>query len=244
MNKLIQNLISQFSSKKELDPSLNNLQKVIGYKFNNPSILQAAISHTSLENKAVSPFERMEFLGDSVLGLIAAEELFLKYPDYSEGQLSKMKSKLVSRKYLAMKAKESGINEFILLSTEAAQSGGKFSISILGDCMEAIICAIYLDGNFEDTRNFVKQYILGNMEQQIRSHGLKDYKSLLQEYTQGKFQNTPVYKIVAEKGPEHKKEFSVEVFINDELSGFGKGKNKKEAHQKAAEKACHNLNLK
>lgn len=243
MNKLILNILAQFNSKKELDPSLDELQNVIGYKFQNISILQAAISHTSLENKTVSPFERMEFLGDSILGLIAAEELFIHYPNYAEGQLSKMKSKLVSRKFLAMKAKESGINNFIRLSTEAAQSGGKFSTSILGDCMEALICAIYLDGSSDDARNFVQKFILKNMEKQILSHGLKDYKSILQEYTQGKFQNTPEYKIVAEVGPEHNKEFSIEVYVNNALAGFGKGNNKKEAQQKAAEKACQDLNL-
>ncbi|MDO9578151.1 MAG: ribonuclease III [Candidatus Cloacimonadales bacterium] len=243
MNKLILNILAQFNSKKEFDPSLEELQNVIGYKFQNLSILQAAISHTSLENRAVSPFERMEFLGDSILGLITSEELFIHYPNYAEGQLSKMKSKLVSRKFLAMKTKESGINNFIRLSTEAAQSGGKFSTSILGDCMEALICAIYLDGSIDDARIFIQKFILKNMEKQITRSGLKDYKSILQEYTQGKFQNTPEYRIVAEVGPEHNKEFSVEVYINAAPAGFGKGNNKKEAQQKAAEKACQDLNL-
>jgi len=243
VNKLIQNILSQFTSKKELDPSLENLQDIIGYKFQNISILQAAISHTSLENKAVSPFERMEFLGDSILGLIASEELFIHYPKYAEGQLSKLKSKIVSRKFLAMKAKESGINNFIRLSTEAAQNGGKYSTSILGDCMEALICAIYLDGSIDDARIFVQKHILKNMEKKIIRYGLKDYKSILQEFTQGNFQNTPVYKIVAELGPEHNKEFNAEVYINDDLAGSGKGNNKKEAQQNAAKKACQDLNL-
>ncbi|MFC1898236.1 ribonuclease III [Candidatus Cloacimonadota bacterium] len=243
MNKLIQNILSQFTTKKEFDPSLDELQNLIGYEFQNTSILQAAISHTSLENKSVSPFERMEFLGDSILGLIASEELFINYPKYAEGRLSKLKSKLVSRKFLALKAKESGINNYIRLSTEAAQSGGKFSTSILGDCMEALICAIYLDGELDDARNFVQKFILKNMEKQIIKAGLKDYKSILQEYTQGKFQNTPLYKITAEVGPEHNKEFSIEVYINDALAGSGKGSNKKEAQQNAAKKACDDLKL-
>lgn len=201
------------------------------------------MSHTSLENKAVSPFERMEFLGDSVLGLITAEELFIIYPDYAEGQLSKLKSKLVSRKFLALKATESGINNYIRLSSEAALHGGKFSTSILGDCMEALICAIYLDGSLDDARTFVQNFILKNMEKQIKRYGIKDYKSILQEYTQGRFQNIPEYKIVAETGPEHEKIFSVEVYINEKLAGSGTGKNKKEAHQKAAESVCRDLNL-
>ena len=243
MNKLIQNLLSQFTDRKEADSTLTQLQEIIGYKFRNVTILQAAISHTSLENKAVSHFERMEFLGDSILGLITSEELFQRYPDYSEGQLSKLKSKLVSRKFLAMKSIHYGINNFIRLSSEAAQHGGKFSTSILGDCLEALICAIYLDGGLDHARNFVQKFILADMEKQILRSGLKDYKSILQEYTQGKYQNTPEYKIVAEVGPEHEKVFSVEVYINGTLAGFGKGNNKKEAHQKAAEKACLDLNL-
>jgi ribonuclease III len=243
LNKLIQNILAQFNHKKGFDPSLDELQNIIGYKFQNTSILQAAISHTSLENKTVSPFERMEFLGDSVLGLVTSEELFILYPKYTEGQLSKMKSKLVSRKFLALKAIESGINNFIRLSSEAASNGGKFSTSILGDCMEALICAIYLDGNIDDARIFIQKFILKNMEKQIVRAGLKDYKSILQEYTQGKFQNTPDYKIITETGPEHDKLFGIEVYINRELAGFGKGSNKKEAQQKAAEKACLDLKL-
>ena len=243
MNKLIQNILAQFNHKKEFDPSLDELQRIIGYRFLNTAILQAAISHTSIEKKAVSPFERMEFLGDSVLGLVTSEELFIHYPKYTEGQLSKMKSKLVSRKFLALKAKESGINNYIRLSSEAASSGGKFSTSILGDCIEALICAIYLDGSIDDARIFIQKFILKNMEKQIVQSGLKDYKSILQEYTQGRFQNTPFYKIISETGPEHDKQFGVEVYINDTLAGAGKGSNKKEAQQKAAEKACRDLKL-
>jgi ribonuclease-3 len=185
----------------------------------------------------------MEFLGDSILGLIVAEELFIKYPHYSEGQLSKLKAKLVSRKFLALKAKETGINEFIKLSEEAILSGGKKSVSILGDTMEAIICAIYLDGNMNDVRNFIKNIILVDSEKAIKKQDFKDYKSLLQEYTQGNFQNIPSYKIVSEEGPEHDKIFTAEVYINDRLYGSGQGKNKKEAQQSAAQAACLKLKL-
>lgn len=222
---------------------MTELQKIIKYKFKNTLFLKAAISHTSLANSNNSPFERMEFLGDSILGLIVAEELFIKYPHYSEGQLSKLKAKLVSRKFLALKAKETGINEFIKLSEEAILSGGKKSVSILGDTMEAIICAIYLDGNMNDVRNFIKNIILVDSEKAIKKQDFKDYKSLLQEYTQGNFQNIPSYKIVSEEGPEHDKIFTAEVYINDRLYGSGQGKNKKEAQQSAAQAACLKLKL-
>ncbi|MCF7793162.1 MAG: ribonuclease III [Candidatus Cloacimonetes bacterium] len=243
MNKILQNFLNQISSKQEEDENLIALQKIIKYKFNNLSFLNAAISHTSLENSEDSPFERMEFLGDSILGLIVAEELFIKYPNYSEGQLSKLKSKLVSRRFLAMKAKQTGINEYIKLSEEAIQSGGKRSTSILGDSMEAIICAIYLDGEMEDVRNFINKIILKNSEKAVSKQDFRDYKSVLQEFTQRKFQNTPEYKIISEEGPEHDKTFTVEVYINNKQSGLGKGKNKKEAQQSAAKVACQNLNL-
>ncbi len=199
--------------------------------------------HTSLVSSDVAPFERMEFLGDSVLGLIVAEELFLKYPSHSEGELSKLKSKIVSRKFLAMRAKEYGFNNFIKLSEEAIQSGGKNSVSILGDAMEALICAIYLDGDLEDVRTFILNFILKHVEKKLIKADMRDYKSTLQEYTQGKFQITPVYKIVSEEGPEHEKTFTSEVWINKKLVGTGKGSNKKEAQQSAAKAACNSLEL-
>ncbi|HPR17718.1 MAG TPA: ribonuclease III [Candidatus Cloacimonadota bacterium] len=243
MNKLIHNFLNQISLQKEADPELEKLQKILNYHFHNVSLLNAAISHTSLEYKELSPFERMEFLGDSVLGLVVAEELFIKYPDYAEGQLSKLKAKLVSRKFLAIKSEEMGINKFIKLSEEAIQNGGKKSTSILADCMESIICAIYLDGNLEDARNFIQRIVLKNYETNLSQYSFRDFKSILQEYSQARFQNTPEYKIVSETGPEHAKVFCVEVYINNELAGAGEGKNKKEAHQSAAKEACNKLNL-
>ncbi len=243
MNKLIQNFLNQIKSFKAADDNLIKLQKILKYNFNNISLLNAAISHTSLENSKLAPFERMEFLGDSILGLIVAEELFMQYPNYSEGKLSKLKAKLVSRKFLAMKAKETGINEYIRLSEEAIQSGGKKSTSILGDCMEAIFCAVYLDGNMEDVRSCIKRIVLKDSENIGNQHALRDYKSILQEYTQARYQNTPEYKITSETGPEHQKTFFIDVYINDELWGTGEGKNKKDAQQNAAKKACSKLDI-
>ena len=218
-------------------------QDIIKYKFSNLSLLNAALMHTSVVNTNVAPFERMEFLGDSILGLVVAEELFLKYPTHSEGELSKLKSKIVSRKFLAMRAKEYGFNNYIKLSEEAIQSGGKNSVSILGDSMEALICAIYLDGGLEEIRSFIKAFILIQVEKKLEKADMRDYKSTLQEYTQGKFQNTPEYIIVSENGPEHDKTFTSQVLINKELVGTGMGSNKKEAQQNAAKAACIKLDL-
>ena len=139
MKKLISNILSQFSIQKIELPAHEKFQKIINYNFSNKTLLTAALTHTSYINSAnpATPFERMEFLGDSVLGLIISEELFLKYPNHTEGQLSKLKSKIVSRKFLAMIAKDIGLADYILLSAETIQDGGKNSGSILADTMES-----------------------------------------------------------------------------------------------------------
>ncbi len=243
MKKIIHNLLNQFSVKKEKSPKLKILQDKICYSFQNSPLLTAALSHTSLPtgSKGYSPFERMEFLGDAILGLIISEELFLKYPNYSEGELSKLKSKIVSKKMLALKAKQIDLHEFILISPEAANSGGLDSI--LADSMEAIICAIYLDGNLEEVRKFIKMFILKDVDRHIKSDELFDFKSKLQEYTQAEFHEIPDYKIINETGPEHEKIFTIEVLINNKIYGSGKGGSKKEAQQNAAREACIQLNL-
>ena len=243
MKKIIYNLVNQFSVRKEKNPKFKILQEKIGYYFQNLPLLTAALSHTSLltGNKGYSPFERMEFLGDAILGLIISEELFLKYPNYSEGELSKLKSKIVSKKMLALKAKQFDLHEFILTSSEAANSGGLDSI--LADSMEAIISAIYLDGNLEEVRKFIKMFILKDVDRYVKSDELIDYKSKLQEYTQAEFHNIPDYKIISETGPEHEKIFTIEVLINNKVYGRGKGGSKKEAQQNAAREACNQQNL-
>ena len=242
--KLFLQSLSSSQANKEF-AKLAELEKAVGYKFQNSATVTAALTHTSLSQGSndSSPFERMEFLGDSVLGLIVAEELFLKFPKYSEGDLSKLKSKLVSRKFLALKSVEITLSEFILLSKEAIHTGGKESSSILADAMESLICAIYMDGGLEAARKFIKKFILKGYEKHLQIQDLTNYKSLLQEHTQSKFQKVPMYKVISEEGPDHEKIFVVEVFINNELLGSGKGPNKKSAQQSAAKEACKALNL-
>lgn len=216
-----------------------DFQKLINYHFEHPDLLVAALSHTSLStpNIDTTTYERMEFLGDSILGLVTAEELFHLYPNYSEGKLSKLKSKIVSKKFLTLKAREISLGKYIKLSTEAANSGGRNSQSILGDSMESLICALYLDGGFKAAKNFIINFIIKDFQNEITNKTLVDHKSKLQELTQARFQQTPKYKIVDETGPEHEKIFSVEVYVNDQKVGFGKGSNKKEAQQNAAREA-------
>ena len=243
MKKAINSLFNKIKNKSFNPGEFAEIQDIIGYHFKNVLILEIALSHKSLEFEEISGFERMEFLGDSVLGLIIAEELFLRFPDYNEGQLSKLKSKIVSRKYLAKRARNIRLGEYVRLSSEAMQSGGRESNSILSDSMESLICAIYLDGGLAKTRKFINKFILDGFQMKIQSADLKDYKSILQEYTQSRFQNLPKYKIVDETGPEHDKTFSAEVWINNEQVGIGNGPNKKDAQQNAAKQACIHFNL-
>jgi len=234
---------SSTSNNNQRNKDFDKIQKIIKYNFNDPGFITAALSHTSLTtpNTDATSFERMEFLGDSILGLAIAEELYHLYPEYTEGQLSKLKSKIVSKKFLALKAKEISLGDHIKLSLEAENSGGRNSNSILADSMESLICALYLDGGYSATRSFIKNFIFKNFQTQVTNKILTDHKSKLQELTQAQFQKTPDYRIVGEEGPEHEKVFSVEVYINDKKVGFGKGTNKKEAQQNAAREAFKNI---
>ena len=243
MKNIIKSLISQISTKDSAHSDLNKFQKIICYNFNNLSLLIAALTHTSREplNTKGSPFERMEFLGDSVLGLIVSEELFLEFPEYTEGELSKLKSKIVSRKMLALVSSKLKLKEYIIFNTDSAGKGGVNSI--LSNTMESLICAIYLDGNIEKARKFIIKFVLNNYSTYLKKGHLTDYKSMLQEYTQAEFHATPDYHILKAEGPEHEKVFTVEVLIKDDTYGLGTGLSKKAAQQEAAKHACNKLGL-
>jgi ribonuclease-3 len=240
--KLFESFIKQLKNHK-INPLYHSLEQRIGYHFQNQSLLEAALFHPSAhsEQHEIPPFERMEFLGDAVLGLVVSEELFIKNPNFQEGELSKLKSKLVSRKYLALKAKEIGLGNFITLSKEAENNGGRESVTIVGNAMEAFICAIYLDGSFEDARKFIKTFILDDIKSATKLEKLINYKSRLQEYFQAKSPVLPTYKVINEEGPDHARIFTVQVFMKNELLGEGTGKTKKEAEQSAAKKAMEKI---
>lgn len=255
MKQLIKSLIDHFvkvdkRSDVLWDKKLDELQSIIQYRFKNTILLKNALTHDSYYKKEervnveISPFERMEFLGDSVLGLVIAQELFVLFPQKQEGNLSKLKSKIVSEKFLTLRSNEINLGEYLLLSSEEARSGGRLKPSIVSDSMESLICAIYLDGGMTAARRFIKKFILHKFEDYVNREELINYKSILQEYTQGKFQRPPIYRVVSENGPDHLKEFIVEVFINDVSFGTGTGTNKKSAQQKAAKSACTKLKIK
>ncbi len=255
MKQLIKSLIDHFikvekTNSEGWDRKLDELQAKIDYRFKNTILLKNALTHDSYYKKEervnsdLSPFERMEFLGDSVLGLVIAQELFVLFPQKQEGNLSKLKSKIVSEKFLTMRSNEIELGEYLLLSSEEARSGGRKKPSIVSDSMESLICAIYLDGGMTVARKFIKKFILNKFEDYVNREELINYKSILQEYTQSKYQIPPIYQVVSENGPDHQKEFLVEVFIKGTSFGKGRGANKKSAQQQAAKVACEKIKIK
>ncbi len=255
MKKIISQIIDYFNGKLMPEPypkwekSLAQLQRKLEYNFHDDTLLKAALTHKSYlrrhfgDHKAPSPFERMEFLGDSILGFVVSRELFARHPEEQEGKLSKLKSKIVSETYLTLKANNLELGRFLLLSPEEAASGGATKPSILSDSVEALICAIYLDSGIAAATRFIKNQILLDYEATVTRDELVNYKSILQEYLQGRNQDPPKYITIAEEGPEHQKTFVVEVRLGSNLSCIGKGNTKKAAHQEAARLACQKLGV-
>jgi ribonuclease-3 len=255
LNKIVKKIIDYFNGKKiserypKWEKGLTQLQKRIEYNFHDPTLLKAALTHKSYlrrnygDHKTPSPFERMEFLGDSILGFIVSKELFARHPDEQEGKLSKLKSKIVSETYLTLKANALDLGKHLLLSPEEHQSGGDKKPSILSDAVEALICAIYLDSGIAAVTRFIKNHILKDYETTVNRNELVNYKSILQEHMQSRGDQAPRYATVAEEGPEHNKTFIVEVFHGQECLGRGKGSTKKTAQQEAAHAACQKLGI-
>lgn len=214
---------------------LSQLEQKIGYKFKDIEILQRALTHSSYanENKTRS-YERLEFLGDSVLGFICAQYLFEKFPNLSEGELTKGRSSLVCEKSLCVFSRQLGIGEFMYLSNGEIRTGGRERASILADMFESIIAAIYIDsGSMEIVREFVLKFLVP-ATQNFNKPKFKDYKTTLQEIIQQNPEEVLSYAVVSESGPDHNKHFQVEVRLNSNCIGKGGGRSKKDAEQQAA----------
>jgi len=210
------------------------------YRFRNSALLEEALTHRSFvrsNGDNIPSNERLEYLGDSVLGLLVAEFLFKKYPDDAEGDLTKMKAMLVNEITLSKSGQNCGLNELILLSDDEENSGGRQRNSIVSDAMEATIGAIYLDGGLEAARIFITKTILSNIRDVLADTDQYNYKGDLLELLQGRGEKTPYYEVIAEKGPDHSKTFEVIVHTAGEITGSGSGPSKKEAEQKAAAEA-------
>lgn len=224
---------------------LADLETRLSYHFRNTSLLETALTHRSYVNEnphlSVTDNERYEFLGDAVLGACISDLLIKKYPDFSEGTLSKVRAAIVNEKPLAELANKMEIGDCLLLGKGEETSGGRLKESLLANALEAIIAAIYLDSGFFKTKTFIKKLTENLLnEDNIRSQYF-DYKTALQEYCQKRFKVAPVYKIIDSCGPDHAKIFEVELTVSDKIRQSGAGKSKKEAEKQAAQKAWEEL---
>ncbi|MFW5991734.1 MAG: ribonuclease III [Halanaerobiaceae bacterium] len=226
---------------------IKKFEKEIGIEFSQKKLLQRAITHKSFSNEKeqynLKNNERLEFLGDSVLSIIISTYIFDNFPDYPEGELAKMRSVIVSEPILAIKARELNLGKYLLLGKGEEQTGGRDRDSIMADAMEALIAAVYLDRGFEFTSNYIIDLFKDTIKKVEKGKYIQDYKTMLQEIIQKKSINPPVYLVVEETGPDHNKEFKIEVKHNKELLGIGTGKSKKEAEQDAARTALEKLGL-
>jgi len=227
----------------KMKSDINELQNKINYQFKDEGLLLRALSHSSYANEnhtTGGSNERLEFLGDSVLGFITAENFFKNYTDFPEGDLTKLRAQMVCEKSLAGFAREIELGKYLLLGKGEVITGGRERPSIQADAFEALIAAIYLDGGMEQAKTFVLKYI----DEAIKKHqSIKDYKTMLQEVVQRNPGEIIEYVLAGETGPDHDKRFEVEVHLNSNIIGRGVGKSKKRAEQEAAREALELMGL-
>ena len=222
---------------------IKDLEAAIGYQFKNITLLQNALTHSSYANERwhnpLASNERLEFLGDSVLGMVVAEYLFSHFQDRPEGELTRMRADMVCEKTLAAVANRVNLGEHLLLGHGEEQGGGRKRDSILADAVESIIAASFLDGGMEAAKGIIQRFILSDVPV-IKPHNM-DYKTALQEQVQQKKNQVLTYHLVGESGPDHNKQFAVEVQLNGKPIGSGIGSSKKRAEQDAARMALEAL---
>lgn len=218
--------------------SIRAFEEKIGYEFKDKSYIQTALTHSSFanEHKEFNYNERLEFLGDSVLGLVVSDYLFRARNDLPEGKLTRLRANVVCEESLSAVARKINLGDHLFLGKGEKASGGSDRDSILADATEAVIAAIYLDGGFDQARDFILSNLRDTIAKNIDGNIFRDYKTILQEIIQGN--NGKIsYKLVGESGPDHNKEFEMQVKCGQETIGIGKGKNKKEAEKEAARDA-------
>ena len=222
---------------------LNDLEQAIGYRFQNISLLQNALTHSSYANErwrnSLMSNERLEFLGDSILGMVVADYLYRSFPNRPEGELTRMRADMVCEKSLAMVAGQIGLGSHLLLGKGEEQGGGRSRDSILADAVESVIAACYLDGGMDAAREFIKKFVLIRVPVDHLQNS--DYKTALQELVQQKKNQVLSYALTGESGPDHDKSFRVELSLNGRVIGHGTGSSKKRAEQDAARAAMETL---
>lgn len=221
---------------------MDQLEQKIGYRFRNKKLLRQALTHSSYANEKklgkLGCNERLEFLGDAVLELISSDVLYARFPQIPEGELTKKRASLVCEPSLAYCARQFGLPEYLLLGRGEDMTGGRMRDSIVSDATEALLGAIYLDGGFERARKFVLKFILNDIE---RKQLFYDSKTILQELVQEDGKQPVEYVLTGESGPDHNKQFEVEVRINGIPAGNGAGHTKKAAEQAAAYQALRKI---
>ena len=222
---------------------IKDLETAIGYQFKSITLLQNALSHSSYANErwhdSLKSNERLEFLGDSILGMVTAEYLYRNFPQRPEGELTRMRAEMVCERALSAVAERIDLGSHLLLGHGEEAGGGRNRDSILADAVESVIAACFLDGGMDAARNFITTFVLTEVPvQKLRN---ADYKTALQELVQQKKNQTLTYVLVGESGPDHDKQFQVEVKLNGRVVGTGMGKSKKRAEQMAAQTAIEAL---
>lgn len=222
---------------------IKDLEAALGYKFHNVTLLQNALTHSSYANErwhnSLLSNERLEFLGDSILGMAVAAYLYHNFPDRPEGELTRMRADMVCETSLAAIANRLNLGEHLLLGHGEERFGGRNRVSILADAVESVIAAAYLDGGIEAAKGIITRFVLCNVP--VTKLQNMDYKTALQELVQQKKNQTLCYRLVGESGPDHDKVFTAQVLLNDSVVGEGTGSSKKRAEQDAARVALEKL---
>ncbi len=214
---------------------IKDLETALGYRFQNIALLQNALTHSSYANEywhnSLKSNERLEFLGDSILGMVVAEHLYRSFPDRPEGELTRMRADMVCEQALAQVANQLGLGKHLMLGHGEEQGGRKRS-SILADAVESVIAASFLDGGMPSARGIIERFILSNVP--VAGLHNADYKTALQELVQRRKNQVLSYTLTGESGPDHDKQFQVDVLLNGKVVGSGSGRSKKRAEQAAA----------
>ena len=221
---------------------MKSLEEKLGYTFRDPSLLENALTHSSRANESrgtLSSNERLEFLGDSILGMVVADHLYRNHPDLPEGELTRARAALVCEESLVEVARELNLGEYLRLGKGEEAGGGRNRPSIRADAVEAVLAAVYLDGGIGSARKIIQKYILSREVAGLtKPH---DYKTALQELVQRESGQVLQYRLTGEEGPDHDKRFFMEVTLNGKSVGSGTGRSKKEAEQMAAQAAIAKL---
>ena len=222
---------------------IKDLETAIGYRFHNITLLQNALTHSSYANErwhdSLKSNERLEFLGDSILGMVVAEHLYRNFPNRPEGELTRIRADMVCERALARVAEQISLGQHLLLGNGEEQGGGRGRDSILADAVESVIAACFLDGGMDAARGFINRFVLEDVP--VRKLRNADYKTALQELVQQKKNQVLSYELVGEEGPDHNKTFRVSVSLNGKIVGEGTGSSKKRAEQDAAHGAIQAL---